>query len=248
MVQRCVVSLGRLAQRASELSKKSCSWDFGQWAARAGKRTMQLGLAAASNEAGACLAADRLCARQLGSCALRDLVRSRLPDWHGALAAAIPTAAAPAATPLPADPLGLGVDPERLAVRRGGCCCCVTGRGLYLDACAGGLRRCCGCAAASREEWRVARATAPLRQAGLERWGRLCSGVLRPLPSQPFLIAVHARHSCPACLQWYAEAEKTNGRWAMAAVAGILFTEVLGKAKWFEVGGGRGAGGQGKEQ
>ena len=45
----------------------------------------------------------------------------------------------------------------------------------------------------------------------------------------------------PACLpalplpQWYAEAEKTNGRWAMAAVAGILFTEVLGKGKWYEV-------------
>ncbi len=45
-------------------------------------------------------------------------------------------------------------------------------------------------------------------------------------------------HFLPACLpppQWYAEAEKTNGRWAMAAVAGILFTEILGKAKWFEV-------------
>jgi light-harvesting complex I chlorophyll a/b binding protein 5 len=37
-------------------------------------------------------------------------------------------------------------------------------------------------------------------------------------------------------LKWYAEAEKTNGRWAMAAVAGILFTEILGKAKWFEAG------------
>jgi len=29
-------------------------------------------------------------------------------------------------------------------------------------------------------------------------------------------------------LKWYAEAEKTNGRWAMAAVAGILFTEATG--------------------
>jgi light-harvesting complex I chlorophyll a/b binding protein 5 len=35
----------------------------------------------------------------------------------------------------------------------------------------------------------------------------------------------------------YVEAEKTNGRWAMMAVAGILFTEALGFApKWFNVG------------
>jgi light-harvesting complex I chlorophyll a/b binding protein 5 len=35
-------------------------------------------------------------------------------------------------------------------------------------------------------------------------------------------------------LKWYAEAEKTNGRWAMAAVAGILFTEATGiEPKWF---------------
>lgn len=37
-------------------------------------------------------------------------------------------------------------------------------------------------------------------------------------------------------LKWYAEAEKTNGRWAMAAVAGILFTDILGKPAWFEAG------------
>ena len=29
-----------------------------------------------------------------------------------------------------------------------------------------------------------------------------------------------------------------NGRWAMAACAGILFTEILGKGKWFEAGAG----------
>ena len=35
----------------------------------------------------------------------------------------------------------------------------------------------------------------------------------------------------------YVEAEKTNARWAMMAVAGILFTEALGFApKWFNVG------------
>lgn len=35
----------------------------------------------------------------------------------------------------------------------------------------------------------------------------------------------------------YAEAEKTNGRWAMMAVAGILFTEALGFSdKWFNTG------------
>mmetsp|Transcript_12353 Transcript_12353/g.34690 ORF Transcript_12353/g.34690 Transcript_12353/m.34690 type:complete len:226 (+) Transcript_12353:117-794(+) len=38
-------------------------------------------------------------------------------------------------------------------------------------------------------------------------------------------------------LAWYVEAEKQNGRWAMMAVAGILFTEALGFApKWFNVG------------
>lgn len=60
-------------------------------------------------------------------------------------------------------------------------------------------------------------------------------------PSQAWLGCAAAARvlTSPAPLarlpQWYAEAEKTNGRWAMAAVAGILFTEILGKAKWFEV-------------
>lgn len=40
----------------------------------------------------------------------------------------------------------------------------------------------------------------------------------------------------PETLKWYREAELTNGRWAMAAVAGILFTELVGKPKWFEAG------------
>ena len=46
---------------------------------------------------------------------------------------------------------------------------------------------------------------------------------------------VAPRSRPPPPVQWYAEAEKTNARWAMAAVAGILFTEVLGKPAWFEV-------------
>jgi light-harvesting complex I chlorophyll a/b binding protein 5 len=38
-------------------------------------------------------------------------------------------------------------------------------------------------------------------------------------------------------LKWYAEAEKTNGRWAMAAVAGILGQELLGVTPvWFNAG------------
>ncbi|GBF98157.1 light-harvesting protein of photosystem I [Raphidocelis subcapitata] len=40
----------------------------------------------------------------------------------------------------------------------------------------------------------------------------------------------------PQRLKWYAEAEKTNGRWAMMAVAGILGTEILGLPKWYEAG------------
>merc|ERR1712159_543827 len=37
-------------------------------------------------------------------------------------------------------------------------------------------------------------------------------------------------------LAWYVEAEKMNGRWAMAAVVGILGQESLGLGKWFEAG------------
>eukprot|EP01025_Chloroclados_australasicus_P010298 TRINITY_DN1411_c0_g2_i2.p2 TRINITY_DN1411_c0_g2~~TRINITY_DN1411_c0_g2_i2.p2 ORF type:complete len:282 (+),score=21.97 TRINITY_DN1411_c0_g2_i2:1919-2764(+) len=41
----------------------------------------------------------------------------------------------------------------------------------------------------------------------------------------------------PDRLKWYVEAEKTNGRWAMMAVAGILGQELLGVSpKWFEAG------------
>lgn len=40
----------------------------------------------------------------------------------------------------------------------------------------------------------------------------------------------------PERLKWFAEAEKTNGRWAMMAVVGILGTELLGKGKWYEAG------------
>jgi hypothetical protein len=37
-------------------------------------------------------------------------------------------------------------------------------------------------------------------------------------------------------LRWYREGELTNGRWAMAAVAGILFTEAVGLPNWWEAG------------
>lgn len=37
-------------------------------------------------------------------------------------------------------------------------------------------------------------------------------------------------------LKWYREGELTNGRWAMAAVAGILFTDALGLPKFWEAG------------
>ncbi|WIA08601.1 hypothetical protein OEZ85_008030 [Tetradesmus obliquus] len=41
----------------------------------------------------------------------------------------------------------------------------------------------------------------------------------------------------PARLKWFAEAEKTNGRWAMMAVVGILGTELLGvQPSWWEAG------------
>jgi hypothetical protein len=40
----------------------------------------------------------------------------------------------------------------------------------------------------------------------------------------------------PERLRWFREAELTNGRWAMAAVAGILFTDLVGLPKWWEAG------------
>ncbi|KAL6749282.1 light-harvesting protein of photosystem I [Haematococcus lacustris] len=40
----------------------------------------------------------------------------------------------------------------------------------------------------------------------------------------------------PDRLKWFREAELTNGRWAMAAVAGILFTDLVGLPKWYDAG------------
>lgn len=40
----------------------------------------------------------------------------------------------------------------------------------------------------------------------------------------------------PEVLKWYVAAEYTNGRWAMAAVAGILATDLLGNERWWEAG------------
>uniref|UniRef100_A0AC62AEM4 Lhca2 n=1 Tax=Dunaliella tertiolecta TaxID=3047 RepID=A0AC62AEM4_DUNTE len=40
----------------------------------------------------------------------------------------------------------------------------------------------------------------------------------------------------PDRMKWFREAELTNGRWAMAAVVGILFTDLVGLPKWWEAG------------
>jgi len=37
-------------------------------------------------------------------------------------------------------------------------------------------------------------------------------------------------------MKWFREGELTNGRWAMAAVVGILFTELVGLPKWWLAG------------
>ena len=45
------------------------------------------------------------------------------------------------------------------------------------------------------------------------------------------------KQQCAHCVRRYAEAEKTNGRWAMAGVAGVLGQELLGVTpKWFNAG------------
>lgn len=41
----------------------------------------------------------------------------------------------------------------------------------------------------------------------------------------------------PETLKWFREAELTNGRWAMAAVVGILFTDLVGLPKFWLAGG-----------
>lgn len=40
----------------------------------------------------------------------------------------------------------------------------------------------------------------------------------------------------PENLKWFREAELTNGRWAMAAVVGILFTDLVGLPKFWLAG------------
>ena len=40
----------------------------------------------------------------------------------------------------------------------------------------------------------------------------------------------------PETLKWFVEAEKTNGRWAMMAVVGILFTDLVGLPKFWLAG------------
>lgn len=40
----------------------------------------------------------------------------------------------------------------------------------------------------------------------------------------------------PDALAWYKEGELTNGRWAMMAVAGILFTDAIGLPKFWLAG------------
>lgn len=78
-----------------------------------------------------------------------------------------------------------------------------------------------------------------IRRRGRRRWhvrgsaccaalARRCCCVARADPA-PALSS-----PLPRCR--YVEGEKTNGRWAMAAVAGILFTDLLGKGNWFEAG------------
>ncbi len=56
----------------------------------------------------------------------------------------------------------------------------------------------------------------------------------RPAPPPPAQLGLGVD---PDRLKWYVEAELTNGRWAMAAVAGILFTDAFGiKPVWYEAG------------
>ncbi len=40
----------------------------------------------------------------------------------------------------------------------------------------------------------------------------------------------------PSTLKWFREAELYNGRWAMAAVVGILFTDLVGLPKFWLAG------------
>jgi hypothetical protein len=63
-----------------------------------------------------------------------------------------------------------------------------------------------------------------------------------PPPRRSYLSVHHSSPPTPTLSPpRYSEAEKTNGRWAMMAVAGILATEALGLPKWYEAGAAVGA-------
>jgi len=83
------------------------------------------------------------------------------------------------------------------------------------------VARPCVVANAAREMWYPG-ATAP---------AHLDGSMLGDYGFDPLRLGVDADR-----LKWFREAELTNGRWAMAAVAGILFTDLVGLPKWWEAG------------
>lgn len=69
------------------------------------------------------------------------------------------------------------------------------------------------------------------------KWCALAAGDAQPACRQ---CCVHPASQCVTevhlAMIRYAEAEKTNGRWAMAACAGILFTDAVGLPNWVNAG------------
>ncbi len=65
----------------------------------------------------------------------------------------------------------------------------------------------------------------------LQRCTPHCTWPLPPTGFDPLRLGTN-----PDQLKWYREGELTNGRWAMAAVAGILFTDLVGLPKFWLAG------------
>jgi hypothetical protein len=63
------------------------------------------------------------------------------------------------------------------------------------------------------------------------------AAVVRCAPScSAHLLLPPSQGTNPENLKWFVEGELTNGRWAMAAVAGILFTDLVGLPKFWLAG------------
>ncbi|KAG2452487.1 hypothetical protein HYH02_002726 [Chlamydomonas schloesseri] len=83
----------------------------------------------------------------------------------------------------------------------------------------------------SRATVRVSASTRPMWYPGATAPAHLDGSMLGDYGFDPLRLGVNKDN-----LKWFREAELTNGRWAMAAVVGILFTDAVGLPKFWTAG------------